>query len=97
GLLALRKENPGRLVGIAVWSGTVAVVATMFKIEGQHDLWMLAAYLPLYATAAVGLAALARLRPAAPYVLGAAGVIWAVAANWKDVDQRNYDLVERFG
>ncbi len=97
GLLALRKENPGRLAGLAVWCGTVAVVATLFKIEGQHDLWLLAAYLPVYVAAAVGLASLARRWPAAPYVLGAAGVIWAVAANWKDVDQRRYDLVERFG
>jgi hypothetical protein len=97
GLLALRKESPGRLAGLALWCGTVAVVATLFKIEGQHDLWLLAAWLPVYVTAAVGLAALARRWPAAPYVLGAAGVIWAVAANGKDVDQRGYDLVERFG
>lgn len=97
GLAALRKEASGRLAGVAVWSGTVAVVTTLFKIEGQHDLWMLAAYVPLYAAAAVGLAGLSRRWPAAPFALGAAGVIWAVAANWKDVDQRDYDLVERFG
>jgi hypothetical protein len=97
GLLALRKENPGRLAGLAVWCGTVAVVATLFKIEGQHDLWMLAAYVPLYGAAAVGLAGLAGRWPVSPFALGAAGVIWAVAANWKDVDQRGYDLVERFG
>jgi tetratricopeptide (TPR) repeat protein len=97
GVATLRKEAPGRLAGLAVWTGSVGVVTALFKIEGQHDLWLLAAYVPLFATAAVGLAALARRWAPAPAVLGAAGVLWAVAANYADVEQRRYDLVDRFG
>lgn len=97
GLVLLRRQAPGRLLGLAIWCGTVIVVTTLFKIEGQHDLWLLAAWIPLYAAAAVGLAALAARWKHAPLAAAAAGLLWAVAANYRDVDQRRYDLVERFG
>ncbi|HEX7899194.1 MAG TPA: hypothetical protein VF950_15620 [Planctomycetota bacterium] len=97
GLLALRREGPARVLGIAIWCGSVAVVTTLFKIEGQHDLWLLAAYVPLWAVAAVGLGELAQRWRFAPAAVAAAGVLWAVAANYRDVNQRGYDLVERFG
>jgi tetratricopeptide (TPR) repeat protein len=97
GVASIRKEAPWRLPTLAAWSGTVLVVTTLFKIEGQHDLWLLAAWLPPHVAAAAGLAALSRRWRHAPFALAAVGLAWAVAANARDLDQRGYDLVERFG
>jgi hypothetical protein len=96
GLFRLWTLNRRLLVGLAAWIVPVIVMTVLFKLEGQHDFWMLAAWLPLWLVASVGLAGIPRARKAA--AAGAlAGVLWAVVANRPDLDQRHYTLAETFG
>lgn len=88
--------NRRLLIGLAAWIVPVIVITVLFKLEGQHDFWMVAAWIPLWLVAAVGLTLVGRLREAAP-ALALAGVLWAVIANRPDLDQRNYTLAETFG
>jgi hypothetical protein len=96
GLYRLWTLNRRLLIGLAAWVVPVIGITVLFKLEGQHDFWMLAAWIPLWLAAALGLSAGRRVRELA--VVGAlAGTIWAVAANRPDLDQRNYTLAETFG
>ncbi len=96
GLFRLWKVNRRLLLGLALWVAPVIVVTVLFKLEGQHDFWMVAAWIPLWIAAAAGLQALPRRREAVA-VLALAGTIWAVVANRSDLDQRDYALAETFG
>jgi len=86
------------LLGIAAWVLPSAVVATLFRIEGQQDLWLVSAWMPLHLAAALGLASIppkfARIGAAS---LGILGVAWSVAANGRDLSMRGYALAEQFG
>jgi len=77
----------------------VVLVTVLFKMEGQHDFWFVAAWLPLWLTAAVGLHAAAGLVPARPRLaiaaIAAAGAIWSIGANVSDLSLRRYTLPEK--
>jgi tetratricopeptide (TPR) repeat protein len=96
GIWRLWAENRRLLVGLAAWVAPVLGVTVLFKLEGQHDLWMEAAWIPLWLVAGVGLSLVGRVRETA-VVLALIGMVWAVLANRKDLDQRDYTLAERLG
>jgi tetratricopeptide (TPR) repeat protein len=96
GALRLWRSNRRLLIGILAWIVPVIAITVLFKLEGQHDFWIVAAWIPLWLVAAVGLSAIRRVREAAA-VAALAGTIWAVAANRPDLDQRNYTLAETTG
>jgi tetratricopeptide (TPR) repeat protein len=95
GLYRLWKVNRKLLVGLAAWIVPVLVITVLFKLEGQHDFWVVAAWIPLWLVAAVGLT----LIPQRAVVVGLAwaALTWAVVANRSDLDQRNYTVAETFG
>src|SRR5439155_24950481 len=71
GLARIALSNRRLLLGIAAWVVPSGLVAVLFKIEGQLDFWLVAAWLPLHLGAAVGLRELA-LRAGWRGVAGAA-------------------------
>jgi hypothetical protein len=96
GLFRLWKLNRRLLIGLLAWVVPVIVITVLFKLEGQHDFWMVAAWIPLWLVAAVGMSMVGQRRAAAA-ALALAGWIWAVSVNWSDLDQRNYTLAETLG
>lgn len=101
GLATLASSNRKLLLGILLWLLPYATITILFKIEGQHDCWFVASWLPLSLAAGLGAWRIAtRVAPRGRELLGAAGlagVAWALAANFSDVSQRRYDLAEQFG
>ncbi|HVR87345.1 MAG TPA: DUF2723 domain-containing protein [Planctomycetota bacterium] len=96
GIWRLWMENRRLLVGLAAWLVPVLLVTVFFKLEGQHDFWMVAAWLPLWLVAGVGLSLVGKVRETAA-ALALVGTVWAVLANRKDLDQRDYTLAESLG
>src|SRR6185295_2990219 len=96
GAYRLWRENRRLLIGLAAWVVPVLVVTVLFKLEGQHDFWMVAAWIPLWLLAAAGLSLVGKGRELA-VIVALIGVVWAVVANRKDLDQRDYVLAEQFG
>ncbi|HEV3025926.1 MAG TPA: hypothetical protein VG457_00050, partial [Planctomycetota bacterium] len=96
GIWRLWMENRRLLVGITAWLVPVLLVTVLFKLEGQHDFWMMAAWIPLWLVAGVGLSLVGKVRETAA-ILALIGTAWAVLANRKDLDQRNYTLAESLG
>lgn len=96
GLYRLWRSGRRLLWGFAAAVVPVLVVTVLFKIEGQHDYWMVAAWIPLWMVAAVGLSTVGRARELA-VLLALAGTGWAVGVNRPDLDQRNYVLAEVLG
>jgi len=96
GLYRLWTVNRRLLIGVAAWVVPVLVITVLFKLEGQHDFWMVAAWIPLWLAAAVGLSMAGKLREAA-VAAALVGTVWAVVANRSDLDQRNYTLAETLG
>lgn len=96
GAYRLWSVNRRLLIGLAAWVVPVLVLTVLFKLEGQHDFWMVAAWIPLWLAAAVGLSMAGKLREAA-VAAALVGTIWAVVANRSDLDQRNYPLAETLG
>lgn len=86
------------VVGALAWTLPYVAVPTLFTLEGQQDHWYVAAWIPLWVAAAVGIHDLARRAGAKgrriPAGVAAAGLAWAVVANHPDLDQRGYDLAE---
>jgi hypothetical protein len=98
GAARLARARGRVLAGLALWVVPFVGVTTLFVREGQQDFWYVAAWMPLWLTVAVGLReAAARLGPAVAAGAAAAGLAWAIAANFGDVRQRGYDLAEVFG
>lgn len=101
GLVRLSRANRRLLLGLAAWVLPVVLVTVLFKMEGQHDFWFVAAWLPLWLAASVGLQAAARLAPGHPRLaigtIALAGAIWAIAANAPDLTVRHYTLPEKLG
>lgn len=97
GVVHLARERRLRLGALVLWVIPFAVVTAWFKIEGQQDLWMVVAYLPLHLACAAGVASVSRGRPWLPAAAAVAGLGSAAWANLRDLDQRNYDYAERFG
>ena len=74
------------------------MVATLFRIEGQQDLWLVSAWMPLHLAVALGRASVpAKLARIGVPTLGLLGVVWALAANGRDVSMRGYALAEQYG
>lgn len=101
GIAALARRRRPLLAGIAAWTIPYAAVTILFKPEGQHDCWFVAAWLPLYLALAVGALEAGRgagLR-ARPALLAAGGVAtaWAAIANLPGLEQRNYEFAEMYG
>jgi hypothetical protein len=99
GFLALRRR---RLLGwLVLWTLPYVVVTLGFKIEGQHDYWFVAAWMPFILVLGLGVCTTARLlRPRGLLLAGGAGtlsVIWAVAANARDLSRRHEELPLTFG
>jgi tetratricopeptide (TPR) repeat protein len=98
GLSRIATVNRKLLLGIGAWVLPSALVATLFKIEGQQDLWLVAAWLPLHLAVAGGLASIPpRFARIATISLGMAGIGWAIAANGRAVSMRGVALAEQFG
>jgi tetratricopeptide (TPR) repeat protein len=98
GLSRLGTANRRLLLGIGLWVLPSALTSMLFKIEGQQDLWLVAAWLPLHLAVAVGLASIPPRRARAAAVsLGVIGAAWAIAVNARDVSMRGYRLAEQFG
>ncbi len=94
GLVRLAIVNRRLLLGIAAWILPIAIVAALFKIEGQLDFWLVPAWMALLLA---GAAALVRLPRAARAGVAVAGVAWAAAANVRDLNERGNELPAAFG
>lgn len=94
GTVAAARANRALLAGLAAWVLPVLVLTVCFTIEGQHDQWFVAAWLPLHLMAGPALLRLGRALPAA--AAGAAACLWAVLANHADLNQRNATLPETY-
>jgi hypothetical protein len=101
GLVEVARKRTRLAWGVAAWTVPYATVTILFKIEGQHDCWFVAAWFPLVLLIAVGAWRLARASGAkARVVLAAAGMV-AVASsgflNGAEISQRDYGLAEALG
>jgi hypothetical protein len=102
GLASLAGANRRLLLGVLLWLLPYAATAILFKVEGQHDCWLVAAWLPLQLMVGLGLYHLtARLpAPARPAAAGAAAILslaLAVRANHRDLDFRTYNFATIYG
>jgi hypothetical protein len=101
GAVRLWRTNRPAFGGVALWAGLYTLLPTLFILEGQQDHWYVAAWLPAQLVAGLGLRDVARRMGtrAIPAAAGVAvlGLAWAVAVNRADLDQRTYDLAERYG
>jgi hypothetical protein len=96
GLWKLGALNRRLLAGLAAWVIPVVVVTILFKLEGQHDLWLVAAWIPLWLVAGIGMASLGRsVRTSA--LVASAALLWSLIANFGDLSQRRYTLAETMG
>jgi len=90
------RDRPKALPVGAAWVGTVAFVSLLFRGEGQFDLWLVSAYLPLSLLTAAGIQTIARRGAAFGIAAAAAGGVWMVAANHADLNQRHYIYAEQY-
>jgi hypothetical protein len=101
GLFVLAGRRRPLLWGILAWMIPYATVTILFKIEGQHDCWFVAAWMPLYLALGAGAWQVGRWAGvharAILMAVGVAGTAWAVLANISDVYQRDYVLAEVYG
>lgn len=98
GAARLARTHRRLLGGIALWVVPFTTITTLFVREGQQDFWYVAAWMPLWLLVAAGVReGAARLGRAAVIASAGAGLVWSVAANFRDIDQRGYDLAEIFG
>src|SRR5882672_5103870 len=97
GMVVLIRERREERWGLLAWMLPVIAGATLFKIEGQFDFWLVSAWMPLWLCAALGLSTLRRRRPRAPQAALAVGLVWAVAANGQDLYLRGERLPEVLG
>src|SRR5206468_2265227 len=58
GLLRVAKQGRRFLTGLLLWIVPLLTVTVLFKTEVQHDCWFMAAWIPLWLVAAIGLAQL---------------------------------------
>ncbi len=101
GLVRLARVNRRLLLGMAAWVIPVLTVTVLFTLEGQHDFWFVAAWIPLHLAGALGLRRLAGTlgRRAIPAVAmtGLAAGAWAGLANFRSLDQRDYRYAALLG
>jgi hypothetical protein len=96
GVVSVARRRPRILLLFAAWLLPLVGITLVFRAEGQFDMWLVSAYLPLSLLLAAGLQ-MAALRRRGIAVGGlAAGLIWMVAANFSDLNQRRYPYAEQF-
>ncbi len=101
GLATIARTNRRLLLGMALWILPYMAMTLVFVMEGQHDHWYVAAWLPLSLAVAVGLHAIGRRagswgRPAM-IALGALAAAWSVTVNFPLLNQRGNNLPEILG
>jgi hypothetical protein len=101
GFRLLVRANPRLFWGFLLWIVPYSAFTILFKPEGQHDCWLVAARLPLYLVAGLGVGkALWGPPEGKPWdlrILGGVATLWAVLVNFSDVNHRNYTLAEDYG
>lgn len=98
GLLRVVRTHRSLTVGLFLWIVPFSIFTILFKIEGQHDCWFVAAWLPLTLVQAVGACfVLQRFGRAAAFGAGAIGVACAVLVNVPLLSQVSYRLAEDYG
>ena len=102
GCISLVRGNRRLLVALLTWVVPYSTLAILFKVEGQHDCWFVAAWMPLHLAIGLGLYVIGRrlptrVRPAWAAAAAAAALLWAVRANRQDLDQRNYQFAGYYG
>jgi hypothetical protein len=96
GVVSVARRRP-RLLQLFAAGLLPLVGATLaFRAEGQTDLWLVSAYLPLSLLTACGLQLLAQRRIALAAGSLAAGLLWMLGANAADLNQRRYPYAEQF-
>ena len=91
------RTRPAWLALLAAWLIPVLGTALAFRAEGQLDMWLVVAYLPLSILLAAGLLFLGSKNVLAQRGVLAASLVWLVAANAPDLNQRHYAYAEQFG
>jgi len=98
GLVHIGRVNRKLLAGMLAWILPSALLATLFRIEGQQDYWLVASWLPLHLAVAVGLAQIPSLKIRHGLEITAVlGLFWAIGVNQKTVSMRSDTLAEEFG
>jgi len=98
GLARLATTNRRLLLGIAAWVLPSALLATLFRIEGQQDYWLVASWLPLHLAVAVGLARIPERHVRSGIAVAAGlGLSWALLVNGKAVSTRTDTLAQDYG
>jgi hypothetical protein len=101
GLFAIARGRRPLFWGALAWMIPYTTVTIFYRIEGQHDCWFIGAWMPLYLLVAVGARQLAlwagERGPALVTAAGALGLVWSLAANFAQVNQRGYLFAEDFG
>jgi hypothetical protein len=99
GLLGVARSNQRLLGGILLWLVPYALFTILFKIEGQHDCWFVAAWMPLVLVQGVGSESILRRFPhrALPWCLALLGAGSALLVNRPLLTQKGYDLAEIYG
>lgn len=102
GLASLVRLNRTLMLWTLLWVVPYTALAVLFKVEGQHDCWFVAAWMPLHLLTGLGLwqgagPVPSRFRAALPAAAAAAGLLWSVHANRADLDQRRYDMAALYG
>jgi hypothetical protein len=102
GMVALVRLNRRLLLGILTWVLPYSAMAILFKVEGQHDCWLVAAWMPLQLLVGLSIALFCRPLPQRFRIAGVASLAglalyWAVSANRADLDQRHYSFATDYG
>jgi hypothetical protein len=101
GFRLLARANRRLFWGFLLWIVPYSVFTILFKPEGQHDCWLVAARLPLTLAAGLGVGKALWGRPEGkPWdlrIVGGVATLWAVLVNYPDLNQRNYTLAEDYG
>jgi len=98
GLARLATRNRRLLLGMGAWVIPSALLATLFRIEGQQDYWLVASWLPLHLAVAVGMARIPERHARSGIAVAAGlGLAWALLANSGAVSTRKDTLAEDYG
>ena len=102
GMVSLVGVNGRLVLAILIWVIPYSALAILFKVEGQHDCWFVAAWMPLHLLVGLGLFRIGLLlrhpfRTAWPVAAAAAALAWSVSVNRADLDQRRYTLAWDYG
>lgn len=97
GLARAALKNRRLLLGVAAWVVPSTAITVLFKMEGQHDLWFIASWMPLYLMAGLGLHLLARYGRVAVCAAVLVAAAWGALVNYPLLRLRGYELAELYG